>query len=254
MTDSFKKSLHNFCSGILSFCRICALQAKVFFAAKATQRFFNFPLQGFNLLPYRHLRAQRCRRWRRSEFALAACIGLIIASIVQYRQSSDANRAAQNEKNLQRQLDELQPQLAENQRLNTLMTTQQRRIKALTHLTPERLALTTLLNALSQFKETNVSVTQLKIESGVHTICGIASDYAALSQWVQFLKQTANFANVEVTQVQHRMPPNTQIRAKAITPIGLTFSVNLSAGSSSRPNPSLSDLPKAPKKSTCFTA
>ncbi len=273
MTNQFRKSLHNLCSGAISFCRICALKAKAFFAARATQRFSNFPLQGFNLLPYRHLRALRCRSWRRSEFALAACTGLLIASIVQYYQSSSANRVAQNEKNLQHQLNALQPQLTESQRLNALIATQQRRMKALASLTPERLALTTLLNALAQFKEArkplqnplggvmpssgtnvlaakpyltqrvlqrlpNVRVTQLKIEPGSHTILGIASDYVALSQWVQFLKQTAHFARVEVAQVQHRAPSNAQTQAKMITPAGLTFSVNLSADSSARTNSS----------------
>lgn len=283
MTDQFRKTLHNLCNGVIPVCRTCALKAKAFFAVRATQRFSNFPLQGFNLLPYRHLRALRCRSWRRSEFALAACTGLLIASVVQYHQASNANRVAQNEKNLQQQLNTLQPQLAESQSLNALIATQQRRMKALASLTPERLALTTLLNALAQFKEAreplqnplggvmppssslstnvlaakpcpqrvlqrspNVRVTQLKIEPGLHTILGIASDYAALSQWVQFLKQTALFANVKVAQVQHRAPPNTQVQT--ITPAGLTFSVNLSAASSAHTNPSRSDLSQALKK------
>ncbi len=206
-----------------------------------------FPLQGFNFLPYRHLRALRQRAWRRSEFALAAGVGLTVACALQYHAWNKANHAVQNEKNLQHQLDELQPQLAASQSLNALINAHQRRIAALTSLTPERLALTTLFNALARFDQANISVTQLKIESGTSTILGVANDYAALSQWAQSLKKTGHFTNVEVAQVQQRAPlPNTM--AQGIAPAGLTFSVQLNVTSLPRSAPSLAVSPKPPKR------
>lgn len=192
----------------------------------------------FNLLPYRHLRVARLRRRRALEYALAGCLGLIGALASGYGQQAHAAQAEARRVQLERQLRQLAPGLAEHAQLTQAIAATARRANLISGLAVSRDDLFHLLLAIGHQPNPGLVLDEIRYRSGHATVTGAAPDQHGLSAWVHQLESAIGLGAVEIADIQKLgagdRSPRRGARTTGAAPVGFSLQIELGEASPER--------------------
>lgn len=157
---------------------------------------------GINFLPYRHMRAAQRRHRHGTQFLLAACLGLAGALAAGYWQKTHAARDDARRIQLEHRLHDLEPALAESDRLEHAIAAYARRTALLAGLAVSRDDLFHLLQALGRDQVAGLVLNEIRYCAGRATLTGVAPDQHALAVWAGQLTQAVGLGAVEIGEIQ----------------------------------------------------